>query len=115
MRREHPSELRADLQRVYGVCMDDVGRGVSVRHAAALAACLPEGSLVLAKDDPRRRFTDAEWLLLGILNAVRSFGGAEPLDPFSGGGEARVALDAESYMERLSRPRKAVGHGDRAR
>lgn len=114
MRRDHPNELRADLQRVYGVCLDDVGRGVSVRHAAALAACLPEGSLVLAKEDPRRGFTDAEWLLLGILNAVRTFGGAEPLDPF-GERAHRVSLDAESYMERLSRPRKAVGDGDGAR
>lgn len=41
-----PTQLRADLRRVYGVSLDDVGGPVSWRDAAAMVACLPSDSAI---------------------------------------------------------------------
>ena len=40
-----PDALRADLQRFYGLDMDEIGHTVRVRRAADLAANLPEDAL----------------------------------------------------------------------
>lgn len=39
-------ELRADMQQVYGLNIDDMGEAFSPWHAASLAAQLPRGSRV---------------------------------------------------------------------
>lgn len=105
---KYPNELRADLQRIYGINLDDVGKSVSVKHTAACVRCLPLGSLVLEKQDPRYKFTETEWLLLGILNSLRK----EPLDPFTTKEESgHIALSIEELDEFLTRPRKEVEHG----
>lgn len=109
MRRRYPNELRADMQRIYGVNLDDMGRGVSVRHVAALAACLPCGSLTLERIDPRTKYTETDWLLLGILNSLRS----EPFNPFEERARPRRAsMGADEMRAWLSRPRREVSDGD---
>lgn len=106
MWRSHPSELRADLQRVYGVCWDDVLSGrVATGHAAALAACLPPGSLCLAREDERLGWTREQWLLLAVANSLRE----EPIDPF----ERRdvMAMDPDELGDYLAAPRVEVTPG----
>lgn len=106
MLRRHPSELRADLQREYGVCWDDVPAGrVTTGHAAALAACLPPGSLCLAREDERLGWTREQWLLLAVANSLRE----EPIDPF----ERRdvMAMDPDELGDYLSAPRVEVTPG----
>ena len=111
MLSQHPTELRADLQRYYGVCLDDVGRGVSVEHAAALAACLPPGSATMAAIDPRAAWTDVEWLLLAIANMLSE----EKIDPFDNDieeGADRESYEVDEYERLLALPRKeADRHG----
>ena len=74
MWRRHPTELRADMQRVYGVDMDEVARGsVSLEQASALAACLPHGSLCLAREDEVAGWSREQMLLLdGIIGILHS-------------------------------------------
>ena len=60
MRRDHPTELRADLQRYYGLNVDAMGRDFTANHAAACAACLPMGSATLAAYEPALRWTWTE-------------------------------------------------------
>lgn len=79
---------------------------VSVTQAAALAACLPAGSLCLGAEEPAAGWTRGEALLLGLLNSWR----AEPIDPF--GKPDLMAMSQEEMGEYLSRPRAAVGEGD---
>ena len=103
MWRRHPAELRADLQREYGVCWDDVLSGrVSTGHASALAACLPPGSLCLAREDERLGWTREQWLLLAVANSLRT----EPIDPFS--APPSVAMGQDEMGEYLSGPRVAL-------
>lgn len=103
MLRDYPNELRADLQRYYGINLDDVyGGSVSLRHAAAISVCLPNGSRTLAKIDPKSQFGYTEWLLLGILNSLRE----EPVDPFE--EKKTVAMTVDEYERILSLPRKGV-------
>lgn len=107
MWRRHPSELRADLQREYGVCWDDVLSGrVAAGHAAALAACLPPGSLCLAREDERLGWTREQWLLLAVANSLRE----EPIDPFA--RPDRMAMEADELGDYLSRPRVAVSESE---
>lgn len=60
--REHSIELRADLQRYYGLNIEDAGSGYSVYHAACLVSCLPQESATFRAIDP-----DSCWGLLETL------------------------------------------------
>ena len=82
---------------------------MSCRHAAALAMQLPAGSRTLTKIDEENGFSNAEWLLLSILNTLRGAFGAKPIDPFAKKGRG---MSAEEYADYLSRPREEVGYGD---
>ena len=107
--RRYPSELRADLQRYYGINLDDVGETVGALHVAALVACLPLGSSVLSAIDQRNSFTETDWLLLGILNSLRN----KPIDPFAIPKARRGRrMDAESMRRFLAMPRREVRDGD---
>ena len=60
---ECPGELEADFQQFYGLdlfALLDEGRW---RRAASLAAQLPRESRTVARQDPRARWGDAEYLL----------------------------------------------------
>ena len=99
------------MQRTYGVDMDRVLDGtVSVRHAAALAACLQPGSLCLGGPDEPSGWTRGELLSLATLNAVRGMAGIEAVDPFY--KPDTTAMDVEDLVEYLARPRaEAEGRG----
>lgn len=96
------------MQRYYGICIDDVGGAVSVRHAAALARHLPFGSKTLESIDPRLGYTNSDWLLLGILNSLRE----EPYDPFASQSRKskHKVMSVEELSDMLIRPRKEVVH-----
>lgn len=77
---------------------------------AALSRCLPSGSLVLKKIDPRFAYSNAEWLLLGILNSLLK----EPYDPFASQTKKskHKAMSVDELSDMLARPRKEVRDGD---
>ena len=79
---------------------------VSVEQAAALAACLPAGSLCLGTVEPEAGWTRGETLLLGVLNSLR----AEPYDPFK--KPDLMVMSQEEMGEYLSRGRTAVEGSD---
>ena len=60
MLRDHPVQIRADLQRYYGLNIDHMGATYSASHAAACAACLPMGSATLAAYEPALAWTWVE-------------------------------------------------------
>jgi len=70
--RAHPDELRADLQRVYGIDLDHAMRGEhSPMHVAALVSQLPQDSRIRVVDEPDAEWTLTAVLLASILNALR--------------------------------------------
>lgn len=101
--------MTADFQQYYGIDLEEVGRTVSVRRAAALAAMLPAGSRTLARIDPRNGLTEEAALLLALVNTVRGVAGANPVDPFA---VRERSMTAAEFSEFLSRPRKEVADGD---
>lgn len=63
--REHPDELRADLQEHYGIDLDHARAGLHTpSHVAALVAQLPPGARVRVAYD-----ADAAWTLDAVLMA----------------------------------------------
>lgn len=58
-----PTEVRADLQRYYGINIERMGEELSVWQVAACVRCLPLGSATLSKVDPRAQYTMTEYLL----------------------------------------------------
>ncbi len=70
MLRRAPDRLRADMQRFYGLDLDQVGRTIRVRRAADLAANLPEQACVWGVIDERAAWTGDRWLLAQIADSV---------------------------------------------
>ena len=64
--------MRADLQRYFGLNFDLIGIEFSHRHAAACLTCLPAGSSLLARINPKCTYTKTEMLLHAILNMLSS-------------------------------------------
>ena len=68
---DHEAELRADLQRVYAIDWDEArAGGHTVRHMAALVACLPPDACLRAAVNPDAMWTLEPQLLAGIYNAL---------------------------------------------
>lgn len=65
------TELRADFQRVYGLNIDDMGEGYSVKHAADLAAMLPKDSLVFKAENPAFEWSETQYMLRSIEFSLR--------------------------------------------
>lgn len=91
------------MQRVYGLDFDRVLDGtVSLHQAAALAACLPPGSLCLEFYSAELGWTREELLTLALVNSWRS----KPIDPF--GKRDGQVMDQTEYGDYLSLPREAA-------
>lgn len=71
MLARHPGELRADMQRTYGLDLDRMGTDYTVAHAAELASRLPAGSLTLGAERPELAWTDRDWMLWSIEFSLR--------------------------------------------
>lgn len=106
VRKLYPNELRADFQHYYHICIDDVGKSITATHAAALAACLPCGSLTLGKLDIRNSMSVTDALLVGIYN--KDIKEAKyRINPYE--EKSHATAKTQDEMEALlSRPRKAV-------
>lgn len=59
----HRAELRADLQRYYGMNIERMGQDFSIWQAAACAARLPLGSSLMAAIDPKAQYTQSDFLI----------------------------------------------------
>ena len=68
--RDHPTEVRADLQRYYGLYLDKLGVEFSAVQAAACLVCLPAGSALMARLNPMMGFSPAEHYLHLLLSAI---------------------------------------------
>lgn len=68
--KRHPAQVRADLQRFYGLNLDRMGAEFSAYHAADCLACLPHGSAFREAVDPSTVWTDAEYFLHGIVQML---------------------------------------------
>lgn len=65
-----PDRLRADMQRYYGLDLDQVGHAIRVRRAADLAANLPEQACVWSVIDERAAWDGDRWLLAQIADSL---------------------------------------------
>ena len=69
--REHPTEVRSDLQRFFGIDLDKVSSGqVSAFQAASCIATVPPGSALAAAIDPRNTWGHEAHLLHAVLCAL---------------------------------------------
>lgn len=125
--REHPDELRADLQEFYGLCLDGMGRDFSTIHAAALVVQLPEGSRVRSAYRPDAVWTVDRSLMAGVLNALnfiawtktrdgqRNRNRPVPVGPAADAARGRkapaTAMTVGELRTALAEPRKEVSHG----
>lgn len=69
--RDYPDELRADMQRYYGLCLDDMGRTYTHKHAAALMCQLPQQSRVCVAINPDAEWDEVTQLLVSIDYSLR--------------------------------------------
>ena len=123
---EHEDELRADLQRVYGIDLDHASRGDHTpAHIAALVVNLPQDSCVHRAYNDDAAWTLDNTLLAAILNAFRGYvwamsdprkRGRAPdlIGPSYMAEKNKVSLPArvlsiEELMKELEKPRKANG------
>ena len=67
----YPEELRADLQRFYGLDIDRMGLDYSVAHAAACAANLPRDAACVRAVSPEAAWSDETYLLSAIEYDLR--------------------------------------------
>lgn len=119
----HPDELRADLQRHYGVDIDHAMAGEhSAAHVAALVANLPLDARVYVAHDKDASWTREEIILAEIRNALHSLiygmsdkrkrGKApDPIGPswMTEKSTRRLesrALDIPELLEELNKPRR---------
>lgn len=121
--RNHPDELRADMQAVYGIDIDSVGRTCTLRHAAALAAQLPESGRLKRAIDPALRWGEAEYMLSSIEYSLRVLLWRETRDAKRGANrpkpiptpaeesELRRKLEATDVGFVNSRLKEVIGHG----
>lgn len=117
-----PDVLRADMQRFYGLDLDELGHGLRIRRAADLAANLPEQALVWRRIDPRAEWDVQTLLLAQIADATgftawsktkeASHRGAKwrgriprPWERHERVDAGRVALSTSEIDDILSRPR----------
>ena len=68
---KYPSQLRADFQRFYGLNLDGLGAEYTYRHAADLAAHLPQESACVRAQNPEFEWTDTQYLLRSIEFSLR--------------------------------------------
>lgn len=82
-----------------------MGKSVSARHVAALAANLPRGSRVLRAVDPSLGWTDTEYLLFKLLNAWAEEPQPYPWEKAPGTRET-IAVEASEFDRLMRLPRK---------
>lgn len=63
-------QVRADLQRYYGLNLDRIGADFSAFHAAACLSCLPPGSALMLEIDERTAWATTDYLLHGIAQML---------------------------------------------
>lgn len=69
--RKYPSQVRADVQRFYGLCLDDVGEAFSIRHLADLVLNLPRESATVRAVAPETVWGPQEHLLAEVADTLR--------------------------------------------
>ena len=89
-----PDSLRADIQRFYGLDIDEVGRSIRVRRAADLAAHLPAEACVWRVLDPRMEWTVTDWLLASIADNTNWLGWTK----------TKAAMRGMKWKGRIPRP-----------
>lgn len=70
MLRAAPDALRADMQRFYGLDLDQLGDGLRVRRAADLAANLPQDAAIWRRLDPRLEWDTSTMLLAQAVDSL---------------------------------------------
>lgn len=98
-----PGELRADMQRWYGLDIDEIGHSIRVRRAADLAANIPEDGAVWPALDPRMRWGTTKQLLANISDATSFTAWTKTKDAQRGHATWKGALQRPGMDRRRSR------------
>lgn len=123
--RTYPDELRADLQRIYGIDLDRAMSGEHTpNHIAALVKCLPRDSLIARAVNPDNEWSMESTLLADLSNNLagllwgmsdkRKRGGRRPnIGPSWMRVKARTlearVMSIDELMNELNKPRKVAG------
>lgn len=70
MANERPTDLRADMQRFFGIDADALGNGVGAWQMSACLARMPRGSAILASVERATEYTISDTYLHAILCAI---------------------------------------------
>lgn len=108
MRREHPDELRADLQQYYSLDIDMMGIDHSVAHYAACAAMLPLGSRTMSAIDPAAAWGWQERLLSLVEYDLRVLAWQRSRDGANGRNRPKRPIEPPSRKAAPKRPSEAV-------
>ena len=116
-----PDKLRADIQRYYGLDLDELGHGVRVRRMADLAANLPEQARTWAVLEPKAEWDTTAWLLANAVDALNFLAWTKTRDAQRGGkwkgqlprpggkrnhaDDGLQALDIDALTATLNQPR----------
>ena len=125
MWRDHPDELRADLQETYGIDIEAAMAGAhSCPHVASLVSQLPLDARVHVAIEPDAKWTQRDVLLANLVNLLsgliwgmsdkRKRGSApKPIGPSYMTREQMrslpaLSMSADELLKELSKPREAV-------
>ena len=116
-----PDKLRADIQRYYGLDLDELGHGVRVRRMADLAANLPEQARTWAALEPKAEWDTQTHLLANAVDALNFLAWTKTRDAQRGGkwkgqlprpgmkrnnaDDGLQALDIDALTATLNQPR----------
>lgn len=117
---EYHDELEADFQQFYGLDLNDLGRSLSVRHAAVLAAQLPITSRCCIAQEPDLAWSTDTWLLRRIdhglsllLWSMSKHKGQKPQPVNTPGETAKIRKSVENTDFDLIAERLGVRDGNR--
>lgn len=117
-----PGRLRADLQRFYGLDLDELGHSIRCRRMADLAANLPQEACIWQAIDSRAEWTDREYLLATIADNTGFLAWCNSKDSEKRNAKWRgrvprpgerqpqtdsTSMDVDRLAAMLSKPRKA--------
>ena len=96
---DYPSELRADLQRFYGIDLDSLGRGTTAWQMSACIANMPMGSKLAARFEPAAALNTTEHLLFGIIDSLAGKRVKRPWEKSDNGIPDHVSMPVDEFEQ----------------
>jgi len=104
--RDHPNEVRADLQRFFGLNMDNMGVDFTLLHAAVCISHLPYGSALVARYQPNTQITIGTMPIKPLIDALAHKDESD--NPLANA----VSMPMDEFMQEINKEWKDVDDGN---